>query len=166
MTMRIRSLVLTLLVGVLAPCAARAQAAPIDSAQIMAVMGASMVLNRPAEFVLHHRSDLALTDKQVAALEALILAQRDSAGARQLRMMTRSLEAPLGDATHAAVAWTGPIDESALQEELCRQSKIRMESMLETARDRRAVAALLTPEQVAQLPGLQSADMMKAVRRP
>lgn len=38
--------------------------------------------------------------------------------------------------------------------------------MLGLALERRAVASVLTPTQVAQLPRLQTDDLMKALRRP
>lgn len=83
-------LVVGLLAGLTVPLAVRAQSQPPpDSAQLVAILAVATQANKPAAFVLQHRAALELTPTQVAALEALVQAQRDSAAARQARYTGR-----------------------------------------------------------------------------
>jgi len=100
------------------------------------------------------------------ALFALAVVQRDSTSAREARLVTRMQSTMSSPAMIALGSWTGLIDEPLLRDALCQQSTMQLDLMLGFAWDRRAVAALLTPAQVSQLPQLQISDMMKAVRRP
>ena len=147
------------------PCAARAQVPALDSTQRAAMLATATQMNKPAEFVLQHRTELALTAPQVSTLETLVAALRDSATVRQARGVHRLQANPPGAAMMATMAWSGPVDESALREELCRQSANQVDMLLGLAQDRRAVAAVLTPAQVAQLPQLQTSDLLSAVKR-
>lgn len=153
-------------VGLTAATTASAQGlAMLDSAKQASMMDAAMKWNQPAEFVLGHRAELALSTDQVSKLNALTRALRDSAGVRQARMLARAKGQKPSPAIMAAAAWSGPIDEKALREETCKQSANSVEITLALAHDRRATAALLTAEQVQKLPQLQRAEMMKAMKR-
>jgi hypothetical protein len=165
--MRISILVAGLVAGLTVPLAVRAQTqfSP-DSTQQAAMMAVSMQANKPAAFVLQHRAELELTPAQVAALEALALAQRDSTVARQARYTSRVQANPPSAVFVAMGSWTGEIDESALRDGLCQQSANTVDVILGLARDRRATAALLTAAQAAQLPGLQRGDLMTVFKRP
>lgn len=156
---------LTVLLVAAAPTSLHAQMPQIDAQQRAAVMAAASQQAKPAEFVLQHRTDLSLTERQVASLEVLAEAQRDSARVRQARTVERMRTNPENPALAAAVSWSGPVDEAAVREALCRQSSTQVEFMMGMAWDRRAVAGVLTPDQVSQLPRLQIGDMIKA-RRP
>ncbi|MEP7000058.1 MAG: hypothetical protein ABI969_06250 [bacterium] len=162
-----------LLLVVNTPLAAQATATMLvsvpDSSQIMSMMANSMRLLKPAQFVLDHRTDLSLTPEQVGFLEFLVVAQRDSAAIRQARrMITLQASAAKGamNSSVVAMAWTGTIDEQAMKDVACQQSSTQAESLLNLARDRHAVGAILTPAQIAQMPGIEAADIIKAAKRP
>ena len=164
--MRAANLLCAVCVGMLASVSVSAQGITMpDSAMRASMSTAAMKLNQPADFVLGHRDDLALSTEQVSKLNALARAMRDSAGVRQARMMSRMRDQKPTPATVAVGGWSGSIDEKALREEMCRSSANTVELVLALAHDRRAVAALLTPEQVKKLPQIQTADMMKAMKR-
>jgi hypothetical protein len=139
-----------------------------DSSQIMSMMANSMRLLKPAQFVLDHRTDLTLTPEQISLLEFLVVAQRDSAVARQARMMEafRASSQRNPSSAAAAMAWTGMIDEQAIRERACEQSANQAETMINVARDRHAVGAILTPAQVAKMPSVEAGDLMKAMQKP
>ena len=165
--MRKSLLAVFLIAGLTAPLAGGAQSQlALDSAQQAASMAVAMQVNKPAAFVLQHRAELGLTPVQVAALEALAQAQRDSTLARQTRYASRMQANPPSAVMVAMGSWTGEIEESALRDGLCQQSANTVDVILGLARDRRATAALLTAEQVAQLPGLHMGDLMTAIKRP
>jgi hypothetical protein len=155
----------TVLVSIALPSMLNAQVAPLDSQQRAAVQATAQMMTKPAEFVLQHRTELELSAIQVARLEQLASAQRDSIPARSDRMMMQARSVAGSSAMAAVAGWTGPVDEQALREALCRQSAVQLESLLGIARDRRAVADLLTASQLAQLPRLQADEMIKAVKR-
>lgn len=143
---------------------AGAQQAKISSEQQQAVMEAGRLINSPVEFVLRHREVLQLTSAQIANLEKLGVALADSSAARTARM-SRDVRASSGLAGMAKVVeWEGEVDEAAIRAALVKQSELQAQLMIGTAKDRRAVAALLTPQQRSQLPQLQNAEMMKAAR--
>ena len=149
------------------PVTAQAQAIPLpDSAQMAAMMANAMQMNKPAAFVLQHRIDLALSAEQVSSLEALVVAQRDSMVARQTRIANSTRATPPSSAMLAVGSWKGEIDERGLRDATCQSSANQAELLIGLAGDRRATAAVLTPEQVARLPRLEANDMMKAMRRP
>jgi hypothetical protein len=136
-----------------------------DSAQIAAVMANSMRMLTPAVFVLDHKTELALSPEQVQFLEFLVGAERDSAAVRQTRMMAM-MQDQMAKRPRPSVqlsTWTGPIDEQQIRDEACQQSKGQAESIVGMMRDRRAVSAVLTPAQVAQLTTLEGKDMMNAM---
>ncbi|MDP1861936.1 MAG: Spy/CpxP family protein refolding chaperone [Gemmatimonadaceae bacterium] len=165
--MRKAMLVVGLVAGLAVPLVVRAQSQfVLDSAQQAASMEVARKSSKPAAFVLQHRAELELTPVQVAALEALAQAQRDSATVRQARLVSQMQANPPSAVMVAVGGWTGEIDESALRDVLCQQSANSMDVVLGLARDRRATAALLTAAQVAQLPGLQIGDYMTAIKRP
>lgn len=166
MLMRQTIFVLLFALGLSAPNALDAQAAaPMDSAQLAAMRETAMRQSQPVDFVLQHQADLALTSVQVSALTALRASLRDSAAVRQARLVTQMRNSPPSPAMIAAAGWSGAIDEAALRTALCQQAGGQAEVMLALAHDRRLVAALLTPAQAAQLPTLQTADMMNAMKR-
>jgi hypothetical protein len=140
-----------------------------DSAQMMAATTNAMRMMKPAQFVLDHKADLALSPEQVSFLEYLVVAQRDSAVARQTRQMTQmqasNAKRPPSSLA-SAMAWTGTIDEQAIKDGTCQQSAMQAEIMLNLARDRHAVGAILTPAQIEQMPMVEARDMMKAMKKP
>jgi hypothetical protein len=160
-------IVLALCMGLSLPTHVRAQGrTPLDSTQTAALMATSLQASKAAAFVLQHATELELNPTQVSAIEALAVAQRDSATERGARLVTRMKAYPPSAAMIAVSSWTGDIDEAELRDALRQQSENQLDLMLGLAWDRRAVAALLSPAQVAQLPRLQAADMMKAIKRP
>ena len=155
-----------LLVGVAAPRVGQAQVPPLDSVQRAAMIENAMQVTKPAAFVLQHRTDLALSATQVSTLEALAAAQRDSVAVRQARLVRQAQANSAAPAMADAMSWTGAVDETRLRELACQQSAFQAEILLALVRDRRAAAAVLTAEQVAQLPQLQTDDRLKAIKRP
>ena len=87
--MRISDVLFTMLMGVAMPSPLLAQATQPDPQQIADMQARAAQQMKPAEFVLQYRTDLGLTAPQVAALELLAVAQRDSARARQARARDR-----------------------------------------------------------------------------
>lgn len=162
---RVSSLVLSLAFSLLLPRPMPAQPRAITAEQQTAMLEASRLINTPAEFVLQHRKELVLTDAQVMSIESLSAALRDSATARAARRLRASQKDFAAPALATAMNWNGPIDEKAIRDALRRQSALQADVMIESARDRRAVGALLTSEQRDQLPKLQMAEMSKALRR-
>ena len=167
MLTRILTSVVALFLGVTIPLTVRGQvSAPFDSVQRAAMMASAMQMKKPAEFVLQHRVELALSAAQVSRLEALAVAQGDSMVARQARLVGQMQANPPSSAMLAAAGWAGEVDERALRDALCQWSANQAETMLGLARDRRAAAAVLTPAQTARLPQLQTDDLLKAIKRP
>lgn len=158
-----------ILTGVLVCCSAEAGAQASfspDSAQYAAMLAQAMSMNQPAAFILRHRDDLRLTTSQVAALQSLALAERDSARVRQARLASRMQATPPSAAMVAMGSWTGALDEAAIRDALCQQSILQSDFVLGLARDRRAAAALLTTDQSAKLMSLQMNDMVGSMKRP
>jgi TonB family protein len=62
-----------------------------------------------------------------------------------------------------SLSWTGPVNEQAIRDAACDQSLRQAEVMINMAHDRRAVAAVLTPAQVAALPRLEGLEMMRGM---
>jgi hypothetical protein len=140
-----------------------------DSAQMVAAASNAMRMMKPAQFVLDHKTDLALSPEQVSFLEYLVVAQRDSAVARQTRQMTQMQASNAKRPTSSlvsAMAWTGTIDEQAIKDGACQQSAMQAEIMLNLSRDRHAVGAILTPAQIEKMPMVEAGDMMKAMKKP
>ena len=159
---------LSVLVYSLAAATAGAQASPTrpfampDSAQMSAMMGRALRRMQPAQFVLDHRVELALTPEQIPYLESLVLAEVDSARVRTARRMaTIVAEAPTRDAARASanMSWTGVIDESAIREMSRQQAEQSAQVQIDLARDRHAVGAVLTPTQVATLSKIEATEM-------
>lgn len=140
---------------------AQAQSAP-DSAGMIAALSNGMRLLAPAQFVLDHRTELALTPEQVPFLESLVRAQADSMRVRVRRRMSMTTTTSL-DAT-GFMSWSGPIDEQAIRVAARVASDGQAQVQIDIAKDRHVVGAVLTPDQLAMLPRLESADMMKSVR--
>lgn len=165
MTHSMRTLVLLAVVTL--PGSVHAQGRPpLDSAQQVAMMAQTWLMNQPAAFVLRHQSELGLSPMQVTALEALTRAERDSTVVRQARLAIRMQTTPPSAAMVALGSWSGELDEAAVREALCQQSANQVDFMLGLAQDRRAAAALLTAAQAAQLARLQASDLMNAIKRP
>ncbi len=159
-----RRLLLPIVLIALTPRVSHAQPPVLFSERQAAILESGRLLNTPAEFVLQHRKELALTDTQVTALERLASALRDSSTARTAIRVQQSLQSSENPDLSAAMEWTGPINESAIRDAMRVQSVIQADIMVAGARDRRLVGALLTPEQRAQLPELQMWELMKAAR--
>jgi TonB family protein len=139
----------------------------MDSTQMANVMRNSMAMMRPAELVLEHRAELALTTDQVTRLEAIAAAQRDSQAVRQRRMVVemRERNTKLTDRS-GIMAWTGPVDEQAIREVARIQSGAQAEALINLVRDRHAAGAVLTPSQLVLIPRLEAGAMMRGVMRP
>ena len=140
-----------------------------DSSQMAALMAVNM--RSPAQFVLAHNGELALTPEQVGALANVDSALKDSAKVRLARMRdAMRARPPLGPAAlqsmKSMMEWSGPIDETAIRAQACEQSASQAEVIINLARDRQRVGGLLTDAQRGQLNGLQAADIMKAMKRP
>lgn len=160
---KLRLLVPILLVA-LAPRVSRAQSPAVTPERQAAIMEAGRLMNSPVEFVLQFRKELALTAAQVASLEKLGSALRDSSAARsayQVRQAKQKAETP---ALASMMAWDGAVDEVGIREAMVQQSSSMADMMIAGARDRRLVGALLTAEQRAQLPQLYMSEMVKAAR--
>ena len=147
---------------------AGAQSAParsygtVDSGQMASVMSRVMRRLRPAQFVLDHRVELALTPEQIPFMESLVLAQIDSERARMRRMSEAQTESSRKRALTAAVGlmeWTGPIDEDEIRATSLQQAQSSAETQIQTLRDRRRVGAVLTPAQLVILKQLEMRDM-------
>lgn len=165
MTDIMRNLVVSaVLAAVLSPCLVGAQQTKISAGQQQAVMEAGRRISAPVEFVLLHRNELRLTRAQVAAVEKLGAVLRDSAAARQGRMMREGVQLMSAPAMRSVADWEGAVDEAGIRSVMAKQSEYQAAQMIAMAKDRRAVAALLTPEQRAQLPQLQNAEMLNAAR--
>jgi hypothetical protein len=162
--MRNHRLLLPLLLLVATPCVVDAQLPTITPERRAALAEANRLSSVPAEFVLKHRTALALTGAQVASLETLASALRDSTAARMARQMREAGKFASAPGLANAAAWTGPVDEAAIRDVMRQQSEMTAALMIAIARDRRAVAALLTPAQQAQLLQLQTEEMLKAAR--
>ena len=162
--MRNRGFFLSVLLLVFVPRITRAQQPVLSPERQAAVLEAGRLLNDPVQFVLQHRQELALTETQVASLEKLGLALRDSTSARTARRLQQAQETAKQPGLVNVMEWTGPIDESAIREAMRQQSAMQADIMIASARDRRAVGALLSAEQRAQMPQLQMSEMMKAAR--
>ena len=119
---------------------------------------------QPAQFVLDHRADLALTPEQIPFIESLVLAQVDSARVRGARRLAVAIAASRNISPSTLLAgassWTGPVDEGAIKETARKQAEQSAEFLVDLARDRHAVGAVLTPSQVAVLVRIESADIM------
>lgn len=162
--MRSREIFLSALLLLLVPRISVAQQPALSPERQAAVLEAGRFISDPAQFVLQHRQELALTPTQVTSLEQLATALRDSASARTALRMRQALQAAQQPGLANVMEWSGPIDESAIREAMREQSALQADYLLASARDRRAVGALLTGEQRAQLPQLQTAEMLKAAR--
>ena len=158
---RARTVAATILWLVARPAAAqvaptRVPAMP-DSAQMVAAMTNSMRMLKPAQFLLDHKDDLALTPEQVPFLETLVGAVADSAPVRQerLRVLMKAAEAKRGNGaptTMGWMTWSGTLDEQAIRDGACEQSVMQAETLINITRDRHAAGAVLTPSQLARLP--------------
>lgn len=162
--MRNRGLFLSVLLLAFVPQITRAQQPTLSPERQAAVLEAGRLLNDPVQFVLQHRQELALTKTQVTSLEQLATALRDSTAARTALRLRQAQQTAKQPGLANVMDWTGPIDESAIREAMRQQSAMQAEIMIASARDRRAVGALLSAEQRAQLPPLQMSEMMKAAR--
>ena len=133
-----------------------------DSAQMATVMARAMKRLRPAQFVLDHRAELALTPEQVPFLESLALAQIDSERVRAQRTI-----AAQSDASKTAAAtlgagmleWTGTIDEAGIRAMALRQVEYSVGSQVATLGDRHRVGAVLTPAQISTLKQVEMREL-------
>ncbi|CAN5893326.1 hypothetical protein BH11GEM1_BH11GEM1_05220 [soil metagenome] len=129
---------------------------------MIAALSSGMRFLAPAQFVLGHRTELGLTPEQVPFLESLVRAQADSMKVRVQRRM--SLTPPPSRAATGFMSWSGPIDESAIREAARLASDGQAQVLIDIAKDRHVVGAVLTADQLSMLPRLESADMMKSMR--
>lgn len=162
--MRNRRFFLSALFLVFVPRIASAQQPALSPERQASVREAARLLNDPVQFVLQHRQELALTQAQVAALAQLATALRDSTSVRTTLRLQQAQHTAQHPGLASVMQWVGPIDEAAIREAMRQQSAMQAEIMIASARDRRAVGALLSEAQRAQLPQLQTAEMLKAAR--
>jgi TonB family protein len=130
-------------------------------------MGAALRRMRPAQFVLDHRAELALTPEQVPFLESLGLAQADSERVRTRRRSAALAGQAKGSGpliTPDMMSWAGPIDEDAIRAVTRQQAEQSAELQIQMAHDRHAVGAVLTPTQIAALRQLEANDLMGGIR--
>jgi Spy/CpxP family protein refolding chaperone len=136
----------------------------VDTAGMVARMAAALREHVPASVVLRHRNELRLTRAQVKSLEALVPAETEAGTARLHGTVTR-MQAARADrsnvTTRAMQSWSGAIDEAGIRAEACRLSAMQAESLIEVARERRTVGALLTPAQRAALEQLQAGGQLR-----
>jgi Spy/CpxP family protein refolding chaperone len=140
----------------LVPHLLQSQPPTVSPERQAAIVAATRSVNDPVAFVLKHRQELALTDLQIAL--------RDSSAARTALRMRQAQANIALPGLASAMEWGGPVDEQAIRDAARQQSALQAEFLIATARDRRAVGVLLTPEQRAQLPEIESAEIAKAVR--
>ena len=111
----------------------------------------------PANIVLHHRNELHLTPAQVKALNALVPAEAEADRARMERMLARSRAnmAPSSLVMKTMRSWSAPIDEAALRADARQRAEFQVRELIEAARERRVVGAVLAPAQRATLETLE-----------
>jgi hypothetical protein len=169
--MLFRLIVLCGLCGSTAPLVA--QVAPssmfpqADPAKMAAIAANSQRTMRPASFVLSHKSELALTPRQVEQLDLLVRVEEDSAAVRSFRLealTARMMEKRQAENTTPVIGWDGPVDESRLRNEACEQAGLTTEAMINLYRDRRAVGKILTGKQVNIAMELEMSDMMRILK--
>ncbi|CAN5814409.1 hypothetical protein BH11GEM2_BH11GEM2_28150 [soil metagenome] len=139
----------------------------LDSAQMSGMMGSAMRRMQPAQFVLDHRTELALSPEQVPFMESLVLAHADSTRVRSARRMAIARTAardPLAARAGGVMAWTGAIDEGAIREASRQQAEQAAQYQIDVARDRHAVGALLTPSQLSMIARIEASEMMSGIR--
>jgi hypothetical protein len=102
--------------------------------------------------------------QQVAALTTLSAALRDSSVARTALRIRQAQANNTLPGLASAIEWGGAVDEQAIRDAARQQSALQAEFLIAAARDRRAVGMLLTPEQRVQLPQLESAEFLEAMR--
>ncbi|MDQ2666636.1 MAG: energy transducer TonB [Gemmatimonadota bacterium] len=134
-----------------------------DSAQMSTMMAKAMRRLRPAQFVLDHRAELALTPEQIPFIESLALAQIDSERARAQHMLaaqTESMKNRAPSKEMGMMEWTGTIDEDAIRASAQRSVETSIAYQIGLLRDRHLVGAVLTPAQISTLKQLEMRDMM------
>lgn len=129
-----------------------------DSAQMATVMARAMRRLRPAQLVLDHRAELALTPEQIPFLESLALAQIDSERVRAQRLADVSRQRPL-KLDMSMMEWTGTIDEEAIRAMARQQFESSVATQVAMIGDRHRVGAVLTPSQVSTLKQLEMREM-------
>jgi len=163
-SMRNLRLILPAAVLSIAPHLLQSQPPTLSPERQAAALEAGRSVNDPVSFVLKHRQELALTDLQIASLSRLSAALRDSSAARTALRIRQAQANSALPGLASALEWGGPVDEQAIRDAARQQSALQAEFLIASARDRRAVGVLLTPEQRALLPQLESAEFLKAMR--
>lgn len=133
-----------------------------DSAQMATMMARAMKRLRPAQFVLDHRAELALTPEQVPFLESLVLAQIDSEHVRAQRTFAAQADTSQKLVTtlaRAMMEWTGTIDEAGMRAMALRQVENSVASQVASMGDRHRVGAVLTPSQISTLKQLEMREL-------
>lgn len=133
-----------------------------DSAQMATAMARAMKRLRPAQYVLDHRAELALTPEQVPFLESLALAQIDSEHVRAQRTLAAQADASQKLVTtlaRAMMEWTGTIDEAGIRAMSLRQVEYSVASQVASMGDRHRVGAVLTPSQISTLKQLEMREL-------
>jgi TonB family protein len=134
-----------------------------DSAQMATVMARAMRRLRPAQFVLDHRAELALTPEQIPFLESLTLAQIDSERVRTERTIAAQSDESKKRALTQAMGlmeWTGAIDEEAIRAMARQLVETSVATQIAMLSDRHRVGAVLTPVQISILKQLEMRDMI------
>lgn len=162
---------LIVLCGMAVPLAAQVSPSPLppqaDPAKMAALMVNSQRALRPASFTLSHKSELALTDKQVEQLDLLARAEEDSAATRNFRReaaMARMMEKRQEDNNVPQTGWSGPVNETQLRADACEQAGMATEVMISLFRDRQAVGKILTGRQINRVMELEMSDVMRILK--
>lgn len=133
-----------------------------DSAQMATMMARAMRRLHPAQYVLDHRAELALTPEQIPFLESLALAQIDSERVRAQRTRTSLSDSSRQRAMKqdmAMMEWTGTIDEEGIRAMAQQQLEASVATQVAMISDRYRVGAVLTPTQISTLKQLEMSDM-------
>ena len=133
-----------------------------DSAQMSTMMARAMRRLHPAQFVLDHRAELALTPEQIPFLESLALAQIDSERVRAQRTIAAQSDDSKSRAMTVGMGmmeWTGVIDEEAIRAMARQQVETSVATQIAMLNDRHRVGAVLTPVQISTLKQLEMRDM-------
>ena len=146
------------------PTAAARPLSMPDSIQMNTILAGAMRRLKPAQFVLDHRAQLALTPEQVPYLESLVLAETDSERVRMGRQIAEMQKSATTARMTDAMRWTGTIDEEAIRVISRRQAEQSAELQIQMVRDRHAVGAVLTPSQIATLKQLETSDLLGNAR--
>ncbi|MEP6732720.1 MAG: hypothetical protein ABJE10_18900 [bacterium] len=145
--------------------------ATLDTAQRATMMVNALKWQFPAEFVLEHGAEFSLTPEQTGLIQHLVVAEHDSATARQATIFARARAVAASSDSHLAAiqllsSWTGPVDDAAIRAAICEQATSQADFTIGVIRDRHAVADVLTQAQRALLSEIETNALMRIVKKP